>query len=76
MTQQRPRAGTPTTPPKGRPTASKDQATRAQRHQSARQANLQWAAVILVGLVIFGLAIAFGGGGSGRVHDAPFTGQG
>jgi hypothetical protein len=36
-----------------------------------RQANLQWAAVIIVGLVIFALVLVFGSGTGGGLRDAP-----
>jgi hypothetical protein len=64
------------TPPKAEPTWSQADRDREQRHLSARQVTLQWAAVIIVGLVIFGLAIAFGSGTGGGLRNAPIGGHG
>jgi hypothetical protein len=66
MTRQRSQDPTAGTPSKGCPTLSKAQAKREVRHLSARQANLQWGAVIIVGLVIFGLVLGIGTGGGLR----------
>ncbi len=64
------------TPPKARPTPSKAQAEHEDRRLSARQVNLQWAAVIIVGLVIFGLVLVFGSGTGGNLNQVPVGGHG
>ena len=60
------------TPPKARPTPSKAQAEQEDRHLTARQVNLQWAAVIIVGLVM----LVFGSGTGGNLDQVRVGGHG
>lgn len=64
------------TPPKDAPTWSQADREREQGQLSARQVNMQWAAVIIVGLVILGLVLVFGSGTGGNLHNAPVVGPG
>lgn len=64
------------TPPKDQPTPSQAELERQQRQLSARQVNLQWAAVVIVGLVIFGLVVVFGSGTGGNLQNVPVGGHG
>jgi hypothetical protein len=61
---------------KARPTPSKAQIEQEERRLSARQVNLQWAAVIIVGLVIFGLVLVFGSGTGGNLDHVRVGGHG
>jgi hypothetical protein len=76
MTSNQPQSRKSYTPPKARPTPSKVQAEREQRQLSARQINLQWAAVIIVGVVILGLVFVFGSGTGGNLDQVPVGGHG
>ncbi len=53
------------TAPKARPTPRRDEGEVEAQVASNRRVTLQWAAVILVGLVIFALVVAFGSGSGG-----------
>lgn len=64
------------TPPKGTPTPSKAQTDQGSRRLSARQVDLQWAAVILLGLVLLGLVLVFGSGTGGEIDHLGVGGHG
>lgn len=59
------------TPPKGRPTPGRDEPDWAREQISLRRWRLEWGAVILVGIVLFGLVIAFGSGSGDGVQHRP-----
>lgn len=59
------------TPPKGEPTLSQIEIEREERRRAARQVNLQWAAVIIVGIVLLGLVFVFGSGTGGNFDGVP-----
>lgn len=64
------------TPPKSQPTRSRAELDREARARAARQVNLQWAAVIIVGLVIVGLVFVFGSGTGGNLDNVRIGGHG
>lgn len=63
------------TPPKGQQTPSQAELDRRERERAARQANLQWTAVIIVGLVLLGLVFVFGSGTGGNLDHVPVGGH-
>lgn len=64
------------TPPKSKPTRSQADLDREERARAARQVNLQWAAVIIVGLVLVGLVLVFGSGTGGNLDNVRVGGHG
>lgn len=64
------------TPPKRQQTVSRAELEQEARARSDRQANLQWAAVIIVGVVLFGLLVIFGSGTGGSVDHVQVGGHG
>lgn len=76
MASTRPQRPKSYTPPKGESTQSQAELERERRMLTARQANLQWAAVIVVGIVILGLVFVFGSGTGGNYDGIPVGGHG
>ena len=64
------------TPPKSRPTRSQAELERQALARANRQVNLQWAAVIIVGIVLIGLVFVFGSGTGGDLNHVPVGGHG
>jgi hypothetical protein len=64
------------TPPKAKQTPSKAELERQALARANRQANLQWAAAIIVGLVILGLVFVFGSGTGGNLDHVRVGGHG
>lgn len=76
MTSTHPSRPKSYTPPKGRQTRSQAELDRLAQQRADRQANLQWAAVIFVGLVILGLVFVFGSGTGGNLDHLQVGGRG
>lgn len=64
------------TPPKSRPTRSQAELDRRAHARANRQVNLQWAAVIIVGIVLIGLVFVFGSGTGGNLDNVRVGGHG
>jgi hypothetical protein len=64
------------TPPKGQQTPAQAELDRRARERAARHVNLQWAAVIIVGLVLVGLVFVFGSGTGGNLDNVRVGGHG
>ncbi len=64
------------TPPKNRPARPQAELDREARARANRQVNLQWAAVIIVGIVLIGLVFVFGSGTGGNLDRVPVGGHG